>query len=97
MNQPRFALDGYDVTWPAVHVGTPWNGFATPVVARSTLASLLETTGDGHRWDGDVAVVWPTIDLAPGDAPDPETVDRLEPDGEGNYDLGSLGWVFVEV
>lgn len=95
MDESRLAdVDG---TWPAVRFGPPWNGFATPVVTRSTLASLLQRAGEGHRWDGDVAVVWPTIDLDPGDPPDPETIDRLEPDAEGHYDLGALGWVFVEV
>jgi hypothetical protein len=79
-----------------VRFGEPWNGFVTPVLTRSTLASLLEATGDGYRWEGDTAFVWPTIDLGPEDEPDPESVDRLEPDNEGNYDLGALGWVFRE-
>lgn len=96
MDQPRFTLDGHDATWPAVRFGEPWNGFVTPVVTRSALASLLDATGDGYRWEGDTAFVWPTIDLGPEDEPDPEAVDRLEPDTEGNYDLGALGWVFVE-
>ncbi len=97
MDQRRFTLDGHDETWPAVRFGEPWNGFATPVVTRSTLASLLEATGDGYRWEGDVAFVWPTIDLVQDDEPDPDSVDRLEPDAEGHYDLGALGWVFVAV
>lgn len=97
MSQREFTLDGHDTTWPAVHFGAPWNGFATPVVTRATLASLLEATNDGHRWEGDVAFVWPSIDLGPYDEPDPESVDRLEPNAAGHYDLGALGWVFVEV
>lgn len=96
MDQRQFTLDGHDATWPAVRFGEPWNGFATPVVTRSTLASLLNATGDGYRWEGDTALVWPTIDLGPEDEPDPESVDRLAPDTEGNYDLGALGWVFLE-
>lgn len=93
----RFTLPPFDGerSWPAVRYGAPWNGFATPVVHRETLEDLLQTVGDGHRWEGDVVVLWPTIDLQPGEEPD--EVDRLDPTSDGLYDLGELGWVFERV
>lgn len=95
MSPHRFALDGVDRGWTAIRFGESWNGFLTPVVSRETLVELLNALGEGHRWEGKVAVVWPTVDLAPGDEHDGDLEDRLLPDREGNYDLGVLGWVFV--
>ena len=95
MDTNSFTLDGSDRQWRAVRFGNPWNGFLTPVVARETLENILDSLEDGRRWEGDVAVVWPTIDMVPGEEPDPKTEDRVVPDSEGNYDLGVLGWTFV--
>lgn len=100
MDERRFTLDGLEEewTWQAIRFGVPWNGWATPVVSEETLRDLLGRVADGgHRWDGDVAVVWPTIDLLPGEQHDPESEDRVLPDEEGRYDLRVLGWVFVSL
>jgi hypothetical protein len=84
-------------SWPAVRFGEPWNGWATPVVERSVLASVLTAisaaTGEPHRWDGDLAVVAGPV----GESGEPEYEDRLEPDDSGLYNLGILGWTFVRV
>lgn len=94
MEDSRFTIEPLEEThsWPAERFGEPWNGFATPVVTRETLADLLQSLGEGYRWEEDTAVVWSTIDLAPGEEPEEE--DRLTPDFDGLYDLGELGWVF---
>lgn len=91
----RFGLDAYDAQWQAVRFGAPWNGFATPVVSKTTMCAILATVSDGHRWDGDTVVLWPTIDLSADDEPDAETESRVVPDADGNYDLGVLGWTFA--
>lgn len=95
--QGRFTLDHFDDerSWPAERFGQPWNGFATPVVTKETLVDLLDAVNDGHRWDGDTAVVWSAIDLGPDD--EPEFEDRVDPDAEGHYDLAVLGWTFERV
>lgn len=95
MDENRFRLDGLESTWEAVRFGEPWNGWLTPFTTRETLASLLDALGDGCRWEGDTAVVWPTIDLVEGEPHDPDTEDRIAPDDDGTYDLGVLGWTFT--
>lgn len=83
-------------SWPAVRFGESWNGWATPVVTRDVLASILDvvraTTGEQHRWDGDVAIIAGPVD-EPRRAPEHE--DRLEPGDSRLYDLGTLGWTWV--
>ncbi len=83
--------------WPAVTFGDPWNGWATPVVTPEVLVSVLDVvaaaTGEAHRWDGDVAVVAGPV----SESGEPEYEDRLEPDDSGLYDLGELGWTWVEL
>ncbi|KQR10434.1 hypothetical protein [Cellulomonas sp. Leaf334] len=96
MANGAFELDGYEGYWPAVRFGDPWNGWATPVVTGTVLAGLLAHIDGGHRWDGDCAIVWPTADLMPGEPHDPDIEDRISPDIDGQYDLGALGWTFVE-
>lgn len=97
MATTEFALDGYGQVWPAVRFGEPWNGWAMPVVTKATLVGLLGCLDGGYRWEGDVAVVWPTVDASGAEFDVSGSEDRLEPDIDGHYDLGSLGWVFVLV
>lgn len=77
--------------FPSVSLGSPWNGWATPVVTREVaerIAEFLEEEGAlcSLTFDGDTAVV---RDLE-GDQAD----DVLTPSPEGHYDLGGLGWMF---
>lgn len=95
MRTSLFSVDGQERVWEAVRFGEPWNGWLTPVVTKETLENLLEALGDGHRWEGEIAVVWPTIDLGDGAAHDPDTEDPIVPDDDGTYDLGELGWTFI--
>ena len=95
MDTSLFTVDGQEYAWKAVRFGEPWNGWLTPVIKRETLENLLSFLGDGYRWKDDVALVWPTIDLGRAEVHDPETEDRLQPDGDGTYDLGELGWAFT--
>lgn len=99
----HFTLDALEAggeppAWPALRFGQRWNGWATPVVSREVLASILATvaahTGEPHRWDGDVAVISGPVD---GPGHDPRYEDRLDPGGDGHYDLGPLGWTFVAI
>lgn len=105
---PRFTLDSLEAeaaamngrpvqSWEAVRYGQPWNGWATPVVTRAVLESILEAvrrrTGEPHRWEGSVAIVSGPLDSL-GVA---EHAYRFEPDSHGRYDLGSLGWTWVLV
>jgi hypothetical protein len=98
---PRFKLDSIALddgapTWPAVRFGEPWNGWAAPVVTRQALSSLLDfitaQTDEPHHWDGDVAVISGPVDAAG----EPSYWDRLAPLSDGTYNLGELGWAFVE-
>lgn len=95
MDTCLFSVEGQERSWEAVRFSKPWNGWLTPITTRETLENLLDVLGDGHRWEGDIAVVWPTIDLDEGESHDPDTEDRIAPDDDGNYDLGTLGWTFI--
>ena len=99
---PRFTLDGLlgqpdAPTWSAVRYGSNWNGWATPVVNRAVLAEILEfirgATGEPHGWDGPAALVSGPVE----DGGEPEYVDCMEPAEDGTYDLGGLGWTWVQV
>lgn len=82
---PAFGLASLPgVAWPAFGYGTPWNGWATPVVTRDTLGDLLVATEESHVWDGDAATV-------------ADDRSALKPDATGHYDLSFLGWTFVQV
>lgn len=89
----KFALD-YDpeTTWAALGFGTPWNGWATPIVSREVMEKfmdhvkndpeLTEDLLDGTiGWEGDDAI----IDGA-----------RISPMEDGSYAFGFLGWTFIE-
>lgn len=100
---PAFTLDGLDEAWPAVWYGDRWNGWATPVVTRSTLEAVLSTVasskGDGDtkvrwEWEGAAAVI---IYSEQHDG-NPADEDMIPPtfDDEDLYDLGLLGWRFIE-
>lgn len=84
---PAFEFDALpDHPFLAVEYGEPWNGWATPVVTRETLADILTALELGHRWEGTTAVV---------DVEDYE--DRLEPREDGLYDLRQAGWTVQQV
>ncbi len=46
-----------DRTFLARSYGEPWNGWATPVVCRNTLADILLAMDVPHRWTGDAVHV----------------------------------------
>lgn len=68
-------------SWPAVEFGRPWNGWATPVVARTVLESVLTGAREPYVWDADTILV--------GDEAEP-----LRPRPDGLYDLALLGFCF---
>lgn len=78
-----FAVDGYPARYAAVSYGEPWNGWATPVVTKETLAKLMVDSEQEHRWDGD------RLHIDGDDEP-------MVPNADGLYDTASLGWVFLE-
>ena len=62
--------------------GRPWNGWTTPVITREVLESVVAAAeGETLHFIEDVAVI---------------SGDKLRPDADGNYDLGQIGWCFVE-
>jgi hypothetical protein len=99
-------LTAWEVAYPAVRYGNPWNGFATPVVTRNVLAALVARNEfmrhAGHPdlcrmvWDGDTVLVMP-FDVADDDPEADEYRTVLLPHADGTYDLGTLGWTFVLV
>lgn len=81
----RFTIDGVDPedkSWTAVRFGRDWNGWATPVVDRITLESIVALTEDPLHYIENVAVI---------------SGEKVKPDRDGNYDMGLLGWCFIEV
>jgi hypothetical protein len=101
-------LDAWEVGYPAVSYGVPWNGWATPVVSPEVLAvmvarnTFLRSAGlpDLDRWewvaDGSVVRVLP-FDVADTDPEAPGYATDLYPNDEGNYDLSVLGYVWTLV
>lgn len=88
----RFTLDSDpDRTFDAVRFGEPWNGAATPVVAREVFEQLLTSSGEPHEWRGDVAWLGtPAIEAQEG--AEVEFYDPIHPSDDGTYDLAQLGW-----
>lgn len=81
----RFTIDSFgpEFTWSAIRFGPRWNGWATPVVDRQTLVSVVGAAeGESLHFIDDVAVI---------------SGEKMRPDSEGNYDLGQLGWCFVDL
>lgn len=79
-----FTIDGFapEHVWTAVCYGPRWNGWATPVVNREVLESVVAAAeGETLHFIEDVAVI---------------SGDKLRPDADGNYDLGQIGWCFIE-
>ncbi|WP_146135420.1 hypothetical protein [Antricoccus suffuscus] len=93
----RFTLDALpDRSWQALAFGEPWNGWATPIVARDVFSDVLNASGEPHRWAGDD--LWlgtPAADLMPGETPD--LWNRIEAEEAGTYALAALGWTFVAI
>lgn len=103
----------YRIGYRAERMGALWNGWATPLVTRAVLARMIETqdalfndpeSGFSHdveatlSLDGDTLIMRqpsPNLPVDPDD--DTEDVHRLDPDAEGFYDLGVLGWTWTEV
>ena len=86
----RFLLnDGQ--TFHAVAFGPTWNGFATPIVTRATAEALALDVADFATFTFDEAGVL-TVTYHDGVSDDEPTT--ITPDGPGQYDLGTLGWVF---
>ncbi len=90
-----FTLDSSPhLKWHAERFEEPWNGWATPVVTRETLANLFADLTDGDDSPGTVqedgrALVY---------MPDYEDGDYfIEPDGDGLYHLAELGWTFDQL
>ena len=95
--QMQFTLDALpERAWPVEYFGPTWNGWAAPVVTREVLADVLTASGEPHRWEDDVAWLGtPAADLRAGE--EPEYYDPVRPGEDGTYDLGQMGWCFVEV
>ncbi|MDV7176010.1 hypothetical protein R4144_22195 [Gordonia amicalis] len=81
----RFTIDGFESEhlWTAVRFGPSWNGWATPVVTREVLESVVEAA------EGETLHFIETTAVLSGD--------KLRPDFEGNYDLGQIGWCFIQL
>lgn len=79
-----FSIDGFErqQVWTAVSYGRPWNGWATPVVTREVLESVIAAAEGGSLYFIETTAVI--------------SGDRLRPDADGYYDLGQIGWCFVE-
>jgi len=97
MTEMKFIEDwDPDTEYDAVSFGPRWNGWATPVVTKETLVKMGERyAAEGGNaeglweltWDGDTAV-WSF---------EPEDSWRMEPNQDGNYDLGQMGFCYVTV
>lgn len=91
----QFAIDGSnpEARYEAVRLGPRWNGWETPVVTRPTFETLLRTedpAGEWYRLTFDEKGIATLQYLQ-----DPGYEDLiLEPNTNGYYDLGELGWVF---
>lgn len=84
---PAFGFDAFpDHPFLAVEYGEDWNGWATPVVTRETLADVLAALELAHRWEGSTAVL---------EIEDYE--DRIEARADGLYDLAQAGWTVQQV
>lgn len=96
-------LEAWETAFPAVRMGDPWNGFPTPVVSHDVLTALvarftiLRSSGmpDLDLWEwvegtGIVRVISQNDDT-------PGACTYLEPDEDGNYDLGVLGYTWATV
>lgn len=99
---PNWTLDFWSGVheFPAVSYGTPWNGWATPVVTRETLEkfratceadeeimdSLREQSGEyeGKMLEWDGDSLWIDGTL-------------ISPREDGTYAFGFIGWCFIEV
>lgn len=71
-----FTIDGFEPehTWKAIRYGRHWNGWATPVVTRDVLESVVAAA------KGETLHFIETTTVISGD--------KLRPDADGNYDLG---------
>lgn len=80
----RFTIDGFEPqhVWTAVRFGPRWNGWATPVVTRDVLESVIAAAeGETLHFIENTAVI---------------SGDKLRPGADANYDLGQIGWCFIE-
>lgn len=79
-----FTINGFEPghVWPAVGFGQPWNGWATPVVTREVLESVIAATeGESVNISEGTAVIGG---------------EKLRADADGSYDLGQIGWCFIQ-
>lgn len=92
---PRFACDMWQADYEAIAYGRPWNGWATPIVTRETLATMFATEDPSGKW---MSVAFNEAGVAHIIEGDDVESDRYEydlaPDERGGYDLGVLGWTF---
>jgi len=79
-----FTIDGFEPehTWEAVRYGQLWNGWTTPVVTRDVLESVIDAA------EGETLHFIETTAIISGE--------KLRPGTDGNYDLGQIGWRFIE-
>ena len=91
-----FVLDSCpEVPYPAARFGAQWNGWATPVVTVSTLATLLlrvisDPDGSYRAFAIDPPGRCSLLDSE-------GRVDIMTPDEDGLYDLASLGWTLRDL
>ncbi|MEV0287911.1 hypothetical protein AB0H36_27675 [Kribbella sp. NPDC050820] len=86
----------YVVVYGAVRFGEPWNGSATPVVARGVMDAIAERQRQLMPGDDEVDRLSWVDDRVRVQRVD-EAVFWIEPDAEGNYDLAPLGYVWAVV
>lgn len=95
MTAAFFGLDGGRHRYPAQGFDSPWNGWATPIVTRHTLQSLVAAEDpDGQRLTLSFRGATATLTIHDHDTDQDATV--LAPDDHGHYHLVALGWTFYE-
>jgi len=83
-------LNKYDHVFECLGFGNTWNGWATPIVNRKQLASLVEVEPDlSFNDDGNLVYVSPEYAL--------DETFIICPNGNDLFHLIDLGWCFDEL
>lgn len=83
-----YFLDAFPhLVWDALEFGEAWNGWATPVVERDVLITMLTDCGWSVCLEGAMVIAV--------DPDDDALAERFAANAQGHFDLGQLGWTFV--